>query len=96
VYFGSPGQGTCSNVTLTNSVGTVTLNEDNSIASFSSSNNRVNGHTWTAMGGSFSTNGTGSGSVTTANNPTATSGTWAAGGTGMPVPRPHHAKGGAA
>jgi hypothetical protein len=48
----------------------------------------VSGHVWSSMGGSFNVSeGTGSGTIDSADDPTGTRGSWSAGGTGRPFPR---------
>lgn len=90
MYVGDRGATSCSGVTLTRSVATVTLDANNNITAFTPSNS-FGGHNWASMTGSFGTT-TGSGSIDSTNNPTGTNGSWAAGGTGRPVPKPHEAK----
>ncbi|MGO9232162.1 MAG: hypothetical protein ACLQKA_23445 [Bryobacteraceae bacterium] len=86
MYTGDRGASSCSGVTLTHDVGTLTLDDDGTIQSHSFGNN-FGGHAWSGMSGSFSDDGTGSGSITSSDNPTETNGQWVADGTGMPVPQ---------
>ncbi len=91
VYIGDRGATSCSGVTLTRDVGTITLSDAGEITG-SDFGKSFGGHSWLSMSGSFDeSEGTGSGSINSTDNPTETNGTWAAGGTGQPIPQRHKA-----
>jgi hypothetical protein len=89
LYVGRPEDGVCSGEDMAD-VGSVTLNEDGGIVSVTI--NPFGGHTWTGMTGSFdATDGTGSGTITDASDPTGVPGQWSAGGGGQQLtPERHH------
>jgi hypothetical protein len=88
MYTGDRGATSCSGVTLTHKVATITLDDTGTIQS-SNFGKTFGGHSWLSMSGSFNeSEGTGSGSINTADSPRGTNGSWAAGGVDR-RPLPH-------
>jgi len=93
MYTGDRGATSCSGVTLTHKVATITVDDTGTIQS-SKFGKTFGGHSWLSMSGSFNeSEGTGSGSINSASNPKLTNGQWAAGGVN-PQTLPLHKKAG--
>lgn len=87
MYTGDRGAAGCSGVSLTRKVATITLDDTGKITG-SNFGNTFGGHSWLSMSGSFNeSEGTGSGSIASSDNPKLTDGQWAASGSGGPFPQ---------